>query len=103
MPKTQKGVHPKLLTGMGEEMNLNDVSNYEAWLVMCVNEEMWIQLNVGELSSNCNGEDGKRLEPPPSPWPVWVNPPEVVTLEVVCFLGLNCQLSYPRFVDGWYL
>ncbi len=73
------------MTGIGKEINLNDISNHEAWLVMCGSEEMWIQFNMEELSSECNGENGKCLEPSSSPWPVWFNPPEVITLDVVVY------------------
>ncbi len=81
MPKAQNGVHSKLLTGMGEEVNLEDVSNRDAWLTMCANEEMWIQLNIEELTNSSGNNEQQHLQPSLS-WPIWVNPPEVVTLEV---------------------
>ncbi len=81
IPKAQKGVHSKLLTGMGEEVNLKDVSNRNAWLIMCANEEMWIQLNIDELTNSSGNDEQQHLQSSLS-WPIWVNPPEVVALEV---------------------
>ncbi len=70
------------MTGMGTEVNLEDVTNRDAWLIMCAKEEMWIQLNIEELTNSSSGNDEHQFLKPSLVWPIWVNPPEVVTLEV---------------------
>ncbi len=54
---------------------------------MCANEEMWIQLlNTEELTNSSSG-DGQHIQQPlPLLRPIWVNPPEVVILEVRSYL-----------------